>query len=88
VRATQCAYPRANLDLGLVLVAQGKYNEARERFERVLAFDDENLTAHLALGQLFRNVLDDQARVLTHLERYQAPGGDDPHLAEWLGELR
>ena len=81
-------YPRANLDLGFALVAQGKYIEARERFERVLAFDDENLMAHFALGQLFRNILDDQDRALSHLERYQALGGDDPRLADWLDELR
>jgi serine/threonine-protein kinase len=81
-------YPRANLNLGLAFVVQGKYTEARDRFERVLAFDEENLTAHLALGQLFRNMLDDQAQALAHLERYQALGGEDPHLAEWLDELR
>jgi hypothetical protein len=33
-------------------------------------------------------MLDDQAQALAHLERYQALGGEDPHLAEWLDELR
>ncbi len=81
-------YPAANLALGLVHFAQGKYTEAGERFERVLAYDEENLAANLLLGQLYRNFFDDEAKALLHLERYQALGGEDPRLADWLDELR
>ncbi len=81
-------YPPANLDLALVLFNQGKYEEAAARFERVLAFDGENLAAHLYLGLLCKDVLDDEQKALAHLERYEALGGDDPRLEDWLEELR
>jgi serine/threonine protein kinase/tetratricopeptide (TPR) repeat protein len=81
-------YPQANLELALALAEQGKYLEARERLERVLAYDEENLAAHLLLGQLYRNVLDDEEQALAHLERFLALGGEDPRLAGWLDDLR
>lgn len=81
-------YPLANLDLALVLFAQGKYPEAAARLERVLAFEEENAAAHLYLGLLQKDYLGDERRALSHLERYQALGGEDPRLVDWLDELR
>jgi tetratricopeptide (TPR) repeat protein len=81
-------YPRANLGLGLLLFQQQKVEEAAARFERVLAFDEENAPAHLYLGLLYKDYLEDEAKALAHLERFQALGGEDPRLADWLDELR
>ena len=81
-------YPSANLALALVLFTQGNYPEAAAKLERVLDFDAENAAAHLYLGLLHKDYLDDEEQALRHLERYQALGGEDPCLADWLDELR
>ena len=81
-------YPSANLALAVLLFTQKKYLEAAQKLELVLAFDAENLEAHLYLGRMYMDILDDEAKALAHLERYQALGGDDPGLADWLDELR
>ena len=81
-------FPLANLNLGLALFAQEKYEEAAARFQAVIDFDEGNLSAHFQLGLLCKDYLDEPARAREHLERYQALGGQDPRAAEWLRQLQ
>jgi serine/threonine-protein kinase len=80
-------FPAANLNYGLALFGQEKYEEAAARFQRALDFDDESLLAHFHLAILCKDYLDEAERARTHLERYQALGGTDPRVVEWLDEL-
>ncbi|MEQ1893223.1 MAG: tetratricopeptide repeat protein, partial [Planctomycetota bacterium] len=80
-------FPQANLNLGLALFAQQKYEDAAARFQRVLDFDETNTVAHLQLALLCKDYLDEPERAREHLERYAALGGPDPRAAEWLDEL-
>jgi tetratricopeptide (TPR) repeat protein len=80
--------PEANLNLGLILFATGEYEEAAKRLQRVLDFDETIAFAHLQLGLLYKDFLGDPAKAREHLERYQALGGDDARVSDWLDELK
>jgi Tfp pilus assembly protein PilF len=80
--------PEANRNLGLALFQQEKYAEASARLERALEFDEEDETAHLYLGLLYKDYLDEPELARGHLERYLALGGADERAARWLERLR
>ena len=80
--------PLANLDLGLVLFQQGRYAEAAERFEKVIAFDVENAPAHFHLGLLHMDYLGDAAKAVEHFRSYVELGGTDARVAGWINSLQ
>ena len=64
------SYPGLNHDLGVLLMLEGRYEEAVLRFERELALNPRNASAHRALGILYLNHRKDPRRALGHLRRF------------------
>ncbi|MSR81860.1 MAG: tetratricopeptide repeat protein [Candidatus Latescibacteria bacterium] len=50
------AYPASRWSLGLLLARQGRYAEAAEHFERLLALEPKNFQAHYCLANLYRRL--------------------------------
>ena len=79
--------PLAFLNLGLVLFAQGEYEQAAEQLASVLVLDEKEAAAHFHLGLLYMDYLGNPEQARAHLTRYLELGGRDARVQGWLDRL-
>ncbi|MFQ5990096.1 MAG: tetratricopeptide repeat protein [Candidatus Methylomirabilales bacterium] len=58
--------PKLNDELGLLLAIEGRYEEAAPYFERELAIDPQNASAHRHLGIVYMDHRKDKVKALFH----------------------
>jgi len=83
-------FPSANVGLGIAYFESQKYAAAAACFQKVLEYDPRHLGAHLNLGILHMEYLDnpdDLQRAREHFSTYQSLGGDDARVSDWLKRL-
>ncbi len=74
---------------GVVLRETGKFQEARQSYERALSIDPLFAKVHFNLGILADLYLQDMKLALMHYERYQAlQKKPDPAVGNWIADLR
>lgn len=82
-------YDRAHLSLGNSYYDAGEFEKAMEEYQRVLDFDPTNVDAHVNLGIIYDDILNDHAKAAEHYKAYlelQGPRQDD--VREWLRQVR
>ena len=73
---------------GLALFELQRYDEAATALASAVELDGEDAYAHLMLGVLYMEYVDDRIKSAAHLEAYQELGGDDPRVEAWLARVR
>jgi tetratricopeptide (TPR) repeat protein len=82
-------YDRAHLALGNWYYDNGQIEGAVEEYHKILEFDDHNVDAHLNLGIIYDDLLNDNEKAAEHYKQYlelQGPRQDE--VREWLREVR
>jgi len=89
-RAVELApkHPVALNELGMALRRQGRFEEARERYEAALRVAPEFHHARRNLAILCDLYLNDLESALTHYEIYAAAVPEDEKAAMWIVDLR
>ena len=82
------AHPVAGNEYGMLLRKAGRFKEAREIYEKVIARFPEYLPVHRNLGILCDLYLDDPACALREFEIYSEGMPSDPQVKTWIAELR
>ena len=75
-------------ELGVTLRLRGRFPEAAAAYEKAIAADPNFAPAHRNLGGVLDLYLDDPARALVQLERYQELSGEAKPVSVWIAELR
>jgi tetratricopeptide (TPR) repeat protein len=75
-------------ELGVTLRLRGRFSEAAAAYEKAIAADPNFAPAHRNLGVVLDLYLDDPARALVQLERYQELSGETKPVSVWIAELR
>jgi Tfp pilus assembly protein PilF len=81
-------HPVAGNEYGMLLRKAGRFKEAREVYEKVIARFPEYLPVHKNLGILCDLYLDDPACALKEFEIYSEGMPSDPQIKTWIAELR
>lgn len=75
--------------LGVLYRDAGRFEEARQAYERALAIDSSAADAHRNLGILYDLYLQEPRKALVHYELYRRHGGEDSAVVErWLADIR
>lgn len=80
--------PSLHVNLGLALKGQGRFDDARQAYERALAVNDSYPPALLNLGVLELRHLDQPAKAEEHLARYLSQAEDTKAVENLLAEAR
>ena len=80
-------YALPYLDEGLLLLEEGEFERAKPLLTRALDLDEDLPRAHLALGVIEMDYIDEPARALEHFTRFVELGGRDPRVDEWIEKL-
>lgn len=82
-------YDRAYLALGNKYYDNGQYNEALAQYQKVLVVDTRNVDAHLNLGILYQDILNDKEKAAEHYKTYlELAGPRQEEVSKWLREVR
>ncbi len=74
-------HSKAELNLGLVLVDQGRLDEAKKRFENYLVENTEDPAPYFYLG-LLSEEMNDPERALAYLKTYRSIASEGPDISE------
>lgn len=75
--------------LGVLYRDAGRFEEARQAYERMLAIDSSSADTHRNLGILYDLYLQEPRKALVHYELYRRHGGEDSAVVErWLADIR
>ena len=81
-------HPVASNEYGLLLRRSGRFQEAREAYEKSVAVFPEYLPARRNLGILCDFYLNDAACALKQFEMYNKALPEDENVGIWIAELR
>jgi tetratricopeptide (TPR) repeat protein len=82
-------YERAHLALGNQYYDNGQLEEARAEYQKVLEFDDRNVDAHLNLGIMYDDILNNKEKAAEHYKAYlELQGPRQEEVREWLRKVR
>jgi tetratricopeptide (TPR) repeat protein len=82
-------YDRAHMSLGNRYYDDGEFEKAMEEYQTVLEFDPTNVDAHLNMGIIYDDIVEDKEKAAEHYKAYlelQGPRQDD--VREWLRKVR
>ncbi len=63
-------YDRAHLALGNRYYDNGQIEEAMTEYQKVLDFDSQNINAHLNMGIIYQDILNDKEQAANHYKIY------------------
>ena len=82
-------YDRAHLALGNRYYDNGQFEEAIAEYQKVLEFDSKNVNAHLNLGIIYQDILNDNEKAAEHYKTYlELQGPRQEEVAAWLRKAR
>lgn len=82
-------FDRAHLAIGNRYYDNGQYQEALAEYQKVLEFDNKNVDAHLNMGVIYQDILQDKDQASLHYRTYMELQG--PRLEEvskWFREVQ
>lgn len=82
-------YDRAHMSLGNRYYDNGEFDKAMEEYQMVLESDPTNVDAHLNMGIIYDDIVEDKEKAAEHYKAYlelQGPRQDD--VREWLRQVR
>ena len=75
--------------LGILLRQKGRFEDARNRYQRAIKIDSDYAFAHLNLGILFDLYLQDLERALKQYQKYQSLiSKEDSQVAAWIVDIQ
>lgn len=82
-------YDRAHLALGNQYYDAGEYAKAQEEYQKVIAFDPNNVDAHLNLGIIYDDIVGDKTKAAEHYKAYlELQGPRQEEVRSWLRKVR
>ncbi len=82
-------YDRAHLALGNRYYDGGQIEEALQEYRKVLAFDSRNVDAHLNMGIIYQDIIQDQKQAIVHYKSYlELQGPRSEEVGKWFREAQ
>ena len=82
-------YDRAHLAIANEYYDQGQIDKAIAEYEKILAFDAQNIDVHLNLGIIYQDILGDNEKAAEHYKTYlELQGLRQQEVGSWLREVR
>jgi len=82
-------FDRAHLAIGNRYYDNGQYQEALAEYQKVLDFDDKNVDAHLNMGVIYQDVLQDKEKASLHYRTYmELQGPRQEEVSKWFREVQ
>lgn len=82
-------YDRAHLALGNRYYDNGQIEQAVAEYQKVLDFDPRNVNAHLNMGIIYHDILQDNDKAAFHYKTYlELQGPRQEEVSIWLREVR
>lgn len=82
-------YDRAHLAMGNRYYDNGQYQEALTEYEKVLAFDERNVDAHLNMGIIYQDILNDKEKASLHYRTYlDLQGPRQEEVGKWFRQVQ
>ncbi|MBD3306296.1 tetratricopeptide repeat protein [candidate division KSB3 bacterium] len=82
-------YERAHLAMGNRYYDTGQIEKAVEEYQKVLEFDSRNVDAHLNMGIIYQDILQDLEKAAFHYKTYlELQGPRQEEVSRWLREVR
>lgn len=82
-------YDRAHLALGNRYYDNGQIEEAMAEYQKVLDFDSQNINAHLNMGIIYQDILNEKEQAANHYKIYlELQGPRQEEVSAWLREVR
>ncbi len=82
-------FDRAHLAIGNRYYDNGQYQEALTEYQKVLDFDTKNVDAHLNMGVIYQDVLQDKEQASLHYRTYmELQGPRQEEVSKWFREVQ
>ena len=82
-------FDRAHLAIGNRYYDNGQYQEALAEYQKVLDFDSKNVDAHLNMGVIYQDILQDKEQASLHYRTYmELQGPRQEEVSKWFREVQ
>lgn len=82
-------YDRSHLALGNRYYDGGQIEEALQEYQKVLNFDPRNVDAHLNMGIIYQDIVQDQEKAIAHYKNYlELQGPRSGEVSQWFREAQ
>ena len=82
-------YDRAHLSIGNSYYDNGQYKEALAEYQKVIDFDPRNVDAHLNIGIIYQDILQDNEKAALHYRNYlELQGPRQEEVSQWFRQVQ